>query len=429
MEAKVKPPSQKGIDSILNQGYLNVWHGAVRSGKTVMSQLAFIVYLEQTEEEYLFMSGKTIASLERNVIKGEFGLLNLLGKNADYKHNQGGNTILYVNTSKGIKTVYCFGANDERSYTTLRGITVGGWYADEVNLHPQSFVEEAFRRTIVSSDRKHFWTMNPDNPSHWIYTKYIDPYTEQKLKGFHYWQFSLDDNLAISEERKEELKKQYTGVFYKRYILGERCIAEGLVYDMFNEKNIYYDGEEPRALAKKSIRYIGVDHGTSNPCVFLDIYDDGENIWVTNEYRWDIKKETSKSNSADIKMQKTNAEYAKDMVKFMANGPECEIICDPAALGFIVELKKDFIVTGAKNDVLAGIQCVSSLLYQNKIKINGDRCQGLIQELQSYAWDEKGWRIGDEKPVKVNDHAPDALRYVVFTRVPAIRTGYNREGE
>lgn len=429
-ESKVKPLSKKGEESIRDLGYLNVWEGAVRSGKTLVSELAFLKYLEETDEQYFIMSGKTISSLYRNVIGLEFGFLKLLGRDAQYKVNKEGNTVLLVNTSKGVKTCYCFGANDERAYQTLRGITAGGWYADEVNLQPQSFVEEAFRRTIVSEDRKNFWTLNPDNPAHWIYKLYIDKYSEEELKGFKHWHFTLDDNLAITDERKEELKKQFSGVFYRRYILGERCIAEGLVYDMLSDKNLYKDHERPDSLYKTSVRTIAVDHGTSNPCVFLDIYDDGDTIWIDNEYRWDIKKEQTKSSSKDIKMQKTNPQYADDMDVFMkqGSGRECGIVVDPAALGFIVELKNRlYYVTSAKNNVLGGIQMVSTLMYLNKIKINEDTCKGLLTELRSYSWDENSWkRGGEEKPIKQLDHGPDALRYYVFTCVPTWRTGYKR---
>jgi len=418
-ELRVKPLTKKAINSIKKTGYLTCWEGAVRSGKTVASCLAWVGYVAQSKERYFIMSGKTIATLYRNVIGGEFGLLSILGAAGEYKVDREGNRILLIHTGKETKTCYCFGANDERSYQTLRGLTAGGWYADEVNLHPRSFIEEAFRRTIVSSDRKNMWTLNPDNPYHFIYVDFIDKYEKEELAGFYLWHFTLDDNNAIPPERKEELKKQYSGIFYRRYILGERCLAEGVVYDMFNEDNIYDDHTKPSNLEHLTQRTIAVDYGTTNPCVFLDIYDDGETIWVDNEYRWD---------SRETMQQKTDSQYGEDMVGFMGNDYQCEIVVDPSAASFKAELQNRlFYVTPADNDVSNGIRVVSTMLSNRLIKIHRDRCAGLIQEMRVYAWDEKAAKRGEEKPVKQLDHGPDALRYYCYTKLPSWRTGIEKE--
>lgn len=411
---KVKPLSQKAINSIEHTGYLNVWEGAVRSGKTVASALSWLNYVAASEESYFIMSGKTIATLYRNVIGGDFGMVELLGSSGRYRTDREGNRLLEVYTESGTKTCYCFGANDEKAYSTLRGVTAGGWYADEINLQPRSFVEEAFRRTIVSEDRKHFWTLNPDNPHHWIYTDYLDKYEDMELDGFYLWFFTLEDNLALPKERREELKAQYSGIFYRRYILGERCIAEGAVYDQFSEANIYDDDERPYQLELLATRTIAVDYGTRNPCVYLDIYDDGKTLWVDNEYRWDsIKKQK----------QKTDSQYANDMQAFMGDN-YCEIVVDPSAASFMAELKtRSMFVSGAKNDVLDGIRATSSMLENKTIKISRNRCKGLIEEMRAYAWDEKAALKGTEQPIKQEDHAPDALRYMVNTKIPKWRTG------
>lgn len=416
--ATVKGLSQKAINSIANTGYLNVWEGAVRSGKTVASSLAWCAYVANSKENYFIMSGKTITALYRNVIGGDFGLLALLGQLGEYKTDREGNKVLLVHAPGGDKVCYCFGANDERSYSKLRGLTAGGWYADEVNMHPRSFIDEAFRRTIVSQDRKNFWTLNPDNPYHFIYTEYLDKYEAEHLDGFYLWKFYLDDNLAIPPERKEELKQQYSGIFYRRYILGERCLAEGLVYDMLTDANLYSDETRPDLLELHADRTIAVDYGTTNPCVFLDIWDDGTDIWIDREYRWDSKREMR---------QKTDSEYAQDMAQFMGEEHPCTIVVDPSAASFIAELKtRFFLVRGAVNDVKNGIRIVSTFLTQKKLHIHKTRCKGLLQELRSYAWDEKAAQHGDEKPVKTQDHAPDALRYFCNTMLPAWRTGVER---
>jgi PBSX family phage terminase large subunit len=367
------------------------------------------MFLEQSPNEVHIMSGRTVEALKRNVIDGEFGLLAMLDRLAKYHR---GDNVLTINTATGTKICHCFGANDEQSYTKLRGLTAGGWYADEVSQQPLSFIEEAFRRTIASGDRRHFWTLNPETPLHYIYTSYIDIYEKEKLKGFHLWKFYLDDNLAITDERKEELKRQYHGIFYQRYIKGERISAEGRVYDTFGESCLYNNAEKPKFEGNKFRRSIAVDYGTHNACVFLDCYFNGKIVYIDNEYRWDSEKE---------QLQKTNSEYADDMEQFIKlSYGNPQIIVDPSAAAFILELqRKHRYVRPAGNDVMNGIQTVSTLFGNGKLKINRDNCSELIKELEGYAWDKKAALRGEEKPIKERDHGADALRYYCYTDVPS----------
>lgn len=425
VELRVKPLTQKAINSIANTGFLNVWEGAVRSSKTVASSLAWISYVGNSDENFFIISGKTISALYRNCIGGDFGMLAMLGPNGEYKVDREGNRILHIYGPKGHKVCYCFGANDESSFQTMRGVTAGGWYADEVNLHPRSFVEEAFRRTIVSSDRKHFWTLNPDNPNHWIYVDYTDKYEKMELDGFYLWHFDLEDNLAMPHERREELKLQFSGIFYDRYILGKRVVAEGAIYNMFTPSNLYSDWERPDGLAELAARYIAADYGTTNPFHALDIYDDGNVVWVDREYRWDSKSDEAMRSGIG---QKTDAQYGQDMLEFMANGIStyaCPVVLDPSAASMAAELRSRLIpVIDADNDVSNGIQVVSNC-FQRKIVMINKRCEFLIKELESYVWDEKSAIKGVEKPVKAGDHGPDALRYFLYTMLPDWRTGFN----
>lgn len=421
---EVKPLTQKGINSIANTGFLTVWEGAVRSGKTVCSELAWIIYVMNSDENVFIMSGKTISTLYRNVLGGDFGMIAMLGKAGEYKTDREGNRVLLIKGKKGVKTCYCFGAYDETSFHVLRGITAAGWYADEINLHPRSFLEEALRRTVVSRDRKNMWTLNPDNPHHWIYTDYIDKYEAAELKGFTLWHFTLDDNNAIPPERKEELKQQFSGIFYRRYILGERVIAEGIIYDMLTSENFYEDDERPYQLEMIASRTVAADYGTTNPSHFLDIYDDGETIWVDNEYRWDSKSDESMKLGIG---QKTDGQYADALAEFMGGVGMQGVVLDPAAASFAAELRlRGWLVIDADNDVENGIRATANLFNKRIIRVHKTRCPWLIKELGSYSWDEKAAMRGVEKPVKTGDHGCDALRYYIYTLVPSWRTGVDK---
>lgn len=407
----IKPLSEKGMDSIINTAYLNVWEGAVRSAKTVASSIAWGMYVCNSPEKVFIMSGRTQAALYRNVIGGDFGMIKLFGeKFAEYKTTREGSRVLVFHTNNGDKYCYCFGADNAASYGVLRGLTAGGWYADEINMHHREFVEEAFRRTIVSKDRKHFWTLNPDNPYHWIYTEFIDPYEEKQLEGFYLWKFTLDDNLAISDERKEELKRQYSGVFYRRYILGERCLAEKVIYDMFDRSNhVIETGGNPHIWDKL---YVSCDYGTHNPCTFGLYGIRGERVHLIKQYYYDSRK---------VMRQKSDSEYAEDMVEFLGNlRPHIKaIIVDPSASSFITELRKSKYkmpqIIEAKNDVADGIRVVQTFLQQNLFTMEKNQCEPYELEFSIYSWDEKASLRGEDIPKKENDHCLDAVRYLIFT--------------
>ena len=397
---RLKPLSHKARASIKADGWMTVWEGAIRSGKTVASIIAWLMYLSNTNERVFFMSGKTYGSLIRNVIDGEFGLLSLGAPYVEITKDRTGSSVLLV----GDKKVYLFGASDDGAYMRLKGLTAGGWYADEVATHPESFIVEALSRTAVSSDRRIFWTLNPTFPSHYIYQKFLDRWEGQD--GYRRYHFTLDDNLAMTDERKAQLAAQYTGRYKSIYILGLRVAATGAIYDGFNRSSIIFKGAPPENLDGCQM-VIACDYGTVNPCVFLECtMSESGIIYVLREYRWDSRVKMS---------QKTDAAYVQDMIKFAGSAEDCDaiIVVDPSAVSFITALQAEgFFVKPANNDVLNGIMKVSSLIGQGRLKIH-ESCVGLISEMEGYSWDEKSINSGSEKPLKVRDHGPDALRYYV----------------
>nr|DAD82480.1 MAG TPA: large terminase [Siphoviridae sp. ct6ro14] len=269
---------------------------------------------------------------------------------------------------------------------------------DEVALMPRSFVEQALARCSVRG-AKLWFNCNPENPQHWFRQEWILQPEKHKALHLH---FLMDDNPGLDEETKERYRSMYSGVFYERYVLGRWVMSEGLIYDMFDPTANTYREDIP-SLPYACQRYIACDYGTTNPCVFLDIYDDGEHIRVDREYRWDSRKE---------RRQKTDQEYADDFLVFMGDVP-ATVLVDPSAASFIVALRQRGVyVREANNDVLDGIRKTGVLLNRREILIH-ERCSGLIDEMGTYLWDDKAAKRGEEKPVKQNDHSADALRYFV----------------
>lgn len=377
--------------------YALICDGAIRSGKTSIMSIAFILWAMSSHNNRNFaFCGKSVGSVERNVINPLLSVA-YIKDNFDVKYNRSLH-MLEIKRGKTKNTFYLFGGKDESSYTLIQGITLAGAMLDEVVLMPRSFVEQAIGRCSVEGSRLWF-NCNPGVPSHWFREEWILKANEKAAKYIH---FLMEDNPSLSKETIKRYKSMYQGTFYQRYILGEWVASEGRIYDMFDKnKNTYT--EQPIDLYDCSTRTICCDYGTTNPCVFLDVYDDGEHIYINNEYRWDSRKK---------QRQKTDEEYADDMEKFV-DGRYCNIIVDPSSASFIAALKnRGLYVIPAKNNVLDGIRKTSVLLQTQILQIN-EQCTGLLMEIESYIWDEKAAAHGEEKPLKENDHSMDALRYFV----------------
>jgi PBSX family phage terminase large subunit len=297
---------------------------------------------------------------------------------------------------------------------------LAGAFFDEVALMPESFVNQATGRCSVDGS-KYWFNCNPNGPLHWFKVNWIDKSigylskSEQEelrakdiaLKNILYLHFTMDDNLSLTERIKQRYRSQYIGVFFKRYILGLWVMAEGAIFDMWNEENEITEEQLPTNV-KSNTRYIVIDYGTTNPMVFLDTYDDGDTIWIPREYYYDSKV---------AQAQKTDKQYADDLVKFVEEGPHPRyIILDPSAASFKAELRtRGLRIKDADNEVSDGIRMTATMISQRKIKMVKDKCKRSIGDIISYIWDEKAAQRGEEKPVKVADHGADCIRYLIKT--------------
>ena len=394
--------------------------GAIRSGKTVSMSLSYTMWsMANYDGQNFIMAGKTISSFKRNVLQNLKLMLTSRGYHWIYHISGDFPNMLEVSRNGRTNYFYIFGGKDEGSQDLVQGITAAGAFFDEVALMPESFVNQATARCSVEGATWWF-NCNPAGPMHWFKLEWIDKRIKKRLLYLH---FTMDDNLSLSEKVKEKYRVMYAGVFYLRYIKGLWAVAEGLIYTMLTDDNLYTDQERPVALKNTAMKAITVDYGTTNPCVFLEVWDDGQTIWIDQEYRWDSRSEEARRSANP---QRTDAQYADDMTEFMGMEPQnqCMVVVDPSAASFITELRsRGLYVKPANNEVADGIRVVGSLLAKRNIRINKDNCKGLISEMQSYVWDDKAAERGEEKPVKQKDHGPDALRYYCYTVLPKWRIG------
>ena len=371
--------------------------GAIRSGKTLSMSLSFVLWaMSRFNGERFAMCGKTIGSFRRNVLFWLKVMLTGRGYHCEEKRSEN-----LVIVSKGTKRnfFYIFGGTDERSQDLIQGITLAGVFLDEVALMPESFVNQATGRCSVDGSTMWF-NCNPEYPSHWFKVNWIDKAKEKRLLYIH---FTMDDNLSLSERVKERYKRMYTGVWYERFILGLWVLAQGLIYSMFQEAI----GEAPDGEAEEYC--LSIDYGTQNAFAALLWGRYGEVWWGIREYYYSGREEG---------IQKTDEEYAADLDAAFADitpGKGIETIIDPSAASFIALLKKRggrYRVRTADNAVLDGIRETSTCLKNGKIKVDR-KLKAWRKEAEGYVWDENA---KDDKPVKANDHAMDAMRYFVKTK-------------
>ena len=376
--------------------------GAIRSGKTVSMILSFLLWsLSSFSGGDFILAGVTAGALKRNVLGPMFSILEAFGIPWEHKRAEGRVII-------GGNSYYLFGADKDNAQDKLQGMTASGAYADEAALFPRSFIDQMIGRCSVTGSRI-FMNCNPNGAYHFIKTDFIDRADEIGLYRLH---FTMDDNLTLSPAIRASYARSFAGVFYRQYILGEWVSAEGAVYPMWDDAENTFTGGDPSCY-RGMRRFAAVDYGTANPCVFLDVRDDGRNFWILNEYYWD---------SAARRRQKTDAEYADDLLEFLEGDLNAVVIIDPSAASLKAELRnRGFRIQDAKNDVREGIATTAVLIGNRQVRADRERCPCFLREMHGYLWDDKARMRGEERPVKDHDHAMDALRYLCHTRTTRFR--------
>jgi len=376
--------------------------GAVRSGKTFSMGVSFFLWAQACFDGKQFgLCGKTIVSLRRNLLTELIPYLRKIGMSIREKRSE---NLLIVRFAGHENRFLLFGGRDESSASLIQGSTLAGILLDETVLMPRSFVEQAVARCSVPGSRLWF-NCNPENPGHWFYREWI---LKAKERGALYLHFTMEDNPALSPRIRARYRNAYSGVFYRRFVLGEWTTAQGLVYDFFNRDRDTVEVPKGNFTQWR----ISVDYGTVNPTSF-GLWGRRGSIWYrVAEYYYDSRK---------MGRQKTDAEYAKELEKLAGDREIQRVIVDPSAASFIEVLRrKGFNVIRANNDVTDGIRVTADLLKKRQIMIcNG--CTDCLREMELYCWDERGSR---DTPRKEHDHAMDEMRYFAMDAVKEDRGGF-----
>lgn len=405
-ENKILSPKQ--IEFILkSNAKINLAHGSVRSGKTVCTLYRFMQAAYQCPDSDIWMIGHTSSTIFDNAINlilspKPAGIPDPLAIFRPF--------CTWLESRRelkfGDKTINTCGVRDKGSIGLIQGKTFSLCYCDEMTLYDESIIDMIDTR-LSAPHSKMFASMNPTHPSHKV-KQWIDA----GLNGdpnYYSLHFTLDDNPYVDEAYKRRVKNSLSGVFYKRNYLGLWCLAEGAIFDFF-DRSLHV---VRRAPASAEYFIAGIDYGTANAfsCVVIGVstgrHDKtGRRLWVEKEYYWDFRK---------TGRQKTAAEFAADVQRFLEPYGVRQIYIDPSALAFKLELQRlKLHPVNADNDVDNGILKLTSEMQQGNLYIM-ECCPNLIREVESYVWDPKSSEKGYDEPLKKDDHAVDALRYAIAT--------------
>ena len=376
--------------------------GAVRRGKTFAMGVSFFLWAQRCFDGKQFgLCGKTIGSLRRNLLAELIPYLKRLGMTVRERRSE---NLLIVRYRGRENRFLLFGGRDESSASLIQGSTLAGVLLDETALMPRSFVEQAIARCSVAGSRLWF-NCNPEGPGHWFYQEWILKAGERRALRLH---FTMEDNPALSPRIRARYQRAYSGVFYRRFVLGEWTAAQGLVYDFFDA------GRDAVELPDGPVEQwrVSVDYGTTNPTSF-GLWGRMGNVWYrTAEYYYDSRK---------AGRQKTDAEYADDLERLTAGKTIQRVIVDPSAASFIEVLRRrGFSVRKADNAVTDGIRVTADLLRTGRIVICRN-CEECLREMGLYRWDERGKR---DMPRKENDHAMDEMRYFAMDLAGEADSGF-----
>lgn len=394
-------PKQREVVSYWNKHkpLILINEGAVRSGKTVVNNLLFfrhVIGFAGRGVDFI-VTGHTVPAAVRNVLQP---LSDMFG--VDTHLNSYNQFQLLGNR------VTVFGGDNKDAYKAMTGMTCYGWYGNEVSLQHENTIQEAFNRT--SGDGMCIlWDTNPAYPDHPVKRDHIDRSGErladgrERVKAFHW---AIEDNPFLSSAYVENLKRSTpAGMWYDRAIKGMWCMAEGVVYEGFNAGTHVC---EPFEIPADWPRFAAVDLGFDNPFVCLwGATDHDGRLWIVDEH-YEAGRLLS---------------YHAEAIK--RRPPVQWIVRDHDAQEGAELEERGVYTVPAQKDVLAGIQKVASRL---SVQPDGkprlmifNTCANLVREIARYRWREGAKK---EEPLKQDDHAVDALRYLVmeleYPQIPMI---------
>ena len=368
----------------------NVKIGATGSGKSFVDYAVTIPkrILACRGEGLIVLMGNTLGTLERNILQP---MRDIWGSCVG-SIRRSDNTVLLFG-----RRCYALGADNAKHVARIQGATMEYVYGDEITTWNKD-VFEMLKSRLRTGHSVFDGTCNPASPNHW-FKGFLDSGAD-----IYQQRYVIDDG-CLPADVVEQLKREYAGtVYYRRYILGEWALADGLIYPMYEQAIAEPPADEPLD------RCLSIDYGTQNAFAALlwELHEDGS-WYAVREYYY---------SGRDTGRQKTDEEYGDDLDRFVSDiDGRLVTIIDPSAASFIALLRRreKYHVRAARNEVADGIRETATAMQTGRIRIS-PQLTSWAREAAGYVWDDKSSASGEDKPVKVNDHAMDAMRYFVHTK-------------
>lgn len=357
-------------------GAVNGWEGSIRSGKTIASRIRWAEFTTAAPDGHLALLVWTLTTIQRNV-------LDLLANlHPSIVQHPRGNNVAHIMG----REVQLVGFSDKRSEAVIRGLTLAGAYVDEATLMPeQTFVQLLGRLSIDGS--KLFFTTNPDSQSHWLRRRYL-----ARLKALPDWRIfhiTMDDNPSLSPAYVEAKKREFTGLWYRRFILGEWVYAEGAIYDTWDPDVHVIPWEELPPMRR--LLGVGLDYGTTNPtsAVLLGLGEDGR-LYAVDEWRHDPAISQHRLTDAQLSQQLRDW-LALDHLPYPSDLQPEWLFVDPAAASLKVQLHQ------------------AAMLRRNYKPVNRARYKSSDRTYQGKTWARKAGRPSTASPGYSNHGTGSAI--------------------
>lgn len=297
--------------------------------------------------------------------------------------------------------IYFLSCDDEMK---IRGYTLDFFGIDEPIDIDEKIFTQLMARLRGTHIKKRFGilTTNPGAESHWIYQRFFVKAT----KDYNTIQTTTYDNIFLPKGYIKAMEDAYDEDWVLRFLNGKWGSYAGQIYKSFIPKKHVgnFTRKEDDDYIEKDIRYYiaGVDWGVRNPSCILT-------IGVTKDKEAIIVDEYYKAN-------RTSREVTEELVKLNKKYHYKKVFIDPSALDLITQCERAKLpAEKGDNHVEPGIGKVKSMFGKDMIFINR-WCHNLIKELQAYRYEkDKLNKNPVEKPVKLDDHSCDALRYALFS--------------
>lgn len=360
-----------------------VYYGGLGAGKT---QCGFMFALRcmaaRREPSAGFICMRTGPAMERGVIREFLQWLETIGVAHSYNKSK---RVLSIGNAA------CFFQTLDIPHGELKGPNLSWAWIDEADTCPRDHVMTVLGRVRAPGPRATLLTANPVPTAHWLAQYVATPHVVRV-------QSATVDNPRLPPDYIARLLAIYPPgtPSYRRWVLGEMGVAlEGAVYpewtDSRNVRDAFHAHHEIAGIV------YGLDFGYNNPTAFLSAYLTHDDVLVIDGEHYAPGM--------------TIADHVAAIRTLRRDGP---IVADHDAQVRHEYAQHGINTVAAKKDVVLGIDAVRRRIRDGRLQVVRGRAPNLVREMAGYVWQTGALsRDARELPVKRDDHAMDALRYIV----------------